>query len=171
MLTNKKTLGFLLILFFSVLLNACLKPETFPIEPQIEFERVEQQDSLALFVITFTDGDGNIGMTDEDTLNPPFNTSDKFHNNLFLEYLEEDINGDWVSVQSPMGEPIAYQFRIPIITPDGKNKGLKGEIEVKLDAPYYNISSHDTVKFKYAIQLFDRDLNASNIVETTVLTK
>ncbi len=144
-------------LFGAVLvLTGCLKPETFPPEPKIAFKSLAQFGDSASLVITFTDGDGDIGLDDTD-LQPPFDTASTYYYNLFLEYAELR-NGEWV--EPPLLLP--FYYRIPRITPAGQNKTLEGEIAVALKPWPINVPPYDTIRF--SVMMVDRALNESNVV-------
>ena len=141
-----------------LLLPACLKTEKFPVEPLIEYKSLEQFGDSASLVISFTDGDGDIGLAPGDTF-PPYDTLPYYYN-LFVEY-EELQNGTWTTVDLLL--PLYY--RIPVITPAGQNKTLEGDIAVAL-APFPTnpVSLFDTVR--YTVKLVHRDLHESNTVIT-----
>lgn len=150
----------LVFLLGAALFQLCKKPEDFPKEPKISFKNFKQNaDSTAQLTITFTDGDGNIGLEKGDTTGK-FSPDSKFHYNLFLEYFEKQ-NGKWVhrKLQPP------FYYRIPPLEPRGSSKALEGEIQVTIEPLYFDpVSPYDTIK--YSIQLADRDLNKSNVAET-----
>ena len=62
-------------------------------------------------------------------------------------------------------------YRIPVLTPTGKNKALKGNISVTIEPSYYNPISPDSDTIKYIITLVDRDFNESNTVESPEITR
>ncbi|MBK9147188.1 MAG: hypothetical protein IPM12_05105 [Flavobacteriales bacterium] len=143
-------------------LIGCKKPEVFPPEPAIEFKSFTQFGDSASLVIAFTDGDGDIGLSDSDN-QPPFDTSSTYYHNLFIEY-DTLENGTWRRVEFTL--PLYY--RVPVITPTGQNKTLEGEIAVALK-PWPLIGyptgwPADTVRF--TITLVDRALHVSNAVES-----
>lgn len=145
------------ILVVGVLFSGCLKTEEFPDEPRIAFKSFEFFGDSASLTITFTDGNGDIGLDDSDTA-PPFDTSSAYYFNFFLEE-SELINGEWNTVT--FAQPIYY--RIPRITPTGQNKTLEGEIAVAIDPfPLFITGDADTVRF--SVELVDRALNRSNRV-------
>ncbi|MFN3341571.1 MAG: hypothetical protein ACK40M_02680 [Flavobacteriales bacterium] len=144
---------------------ACLKPEEYPIEPAIEFLRFERYGDTGVVLINFTDGDGDIGLTETQD-DPPFDTSSIYYHNLFIDYYEK-VNGVFVQGQSiPAGDPIAFNFRVQNITPQGQNKALKGEIRVTLAPSFYNPFSSNSDTIMYKIRLCDRALHMSNEVES-----
>lgn len=144
-----------------VLVSACRERKEFPVEPRIEFISAEVfNDSLSL-TISFTDGDGDVGLDNADSA-PPFDSGSQWHNNLFVEYYQQ-VNGEWTS--PPLLLPLHY--RIPRLTPEGRNKALEGELSVGLAWPVFPMppgSPTDTVKF--SLQLVDRALHLSNVVYT-----
>lgn len=163
----KKEIGLLATGLTALGMTSCLKPETFPAEPEIEFRSFEISGDSARLTIYFTDGDGNVGLRDEDTT-APFDVATGFYNNLFTEYWEKDDQLGWVQGTNNIGKPIEVNFRVPYLTPDGKNKALKGEIEVTFepDVGYFNPFSSESDTIMYKIKLVDRALNISNQVST-----
>jgi hypothetical protein len=149
-------------------LQGCIKRETFPVEPAITYKSFTQfqnanpnlPDSASL-VISFTDGDGDIGLDDSDS-NPPFNTGSDYYHNLFLGY-EELRQGVW----TPVSLALPLRYRIPRITPTGQNKALEGEIAVALSWPIIPDQAIDTVRF--TVRLVDRALRESNQVYTDAI--
>lgn len=119
----------------------------------------------AKIIITFKDCDGDIGLKKTDTIAP-------YDYNFFLRYFEM-VNGVWVGCPSDKKDSCYYSYRIPFLEPEGISKILEGEIGITITPWYYNqfTSLHsDTIKFE--VQIFDRALNGSNIVETPmILTK
>ena len=117
----------------------------------------------SVMVISFTDGDGDIGFNEGDTL-PPYNYNsvdfNKYYYNLLLYYYEK--NDDvWEEVELI----VPYYYRIPYLTPTGQNKSLKGEIEVSISLP---ANRPDSIRFD--IELIDRALHSSNILTSPVFT-
>lgn len=153
----------ILLLILLVLLTSCSKEETFPPEPSIKylsFTRIPLAsgvDDKGVLKIYFTDGDGDIGLTDADTM-PPFDRYSDFYYNFFIKYYEKQKG-----VYVPVELPVSFNSRIPVINPEGKSKALKGEIEIELfiNNPF---SLYDTIMFEAYI--VDRALHASNIVAT-----
>ncbi len=139
--------------------SGCLKTEEFPVEPKVVFKSFEFFGDSASLIISFTDGDGDIGLDPSDT-SSPFDTGSTYYFNLFLEH-QEKIDGEWNDVT--FVEPMHY--RIPRITPTGQNKALEGEIAVAVDPfPLFITGNSDTVR--YSVELVDRELHRSNKVLT-----
>lgn len=135
---------------------SCTKMEEFSAIPSISFKKFSKStvngiDDSVRVAISFTDGDGDIGLKDEETSAP-------YDVNLFITYFELQ-DGKYIPI------PEKSTYRIPYLVPSGKNKALRGDIAVKLSLPpgrdAYNT---DTVHFE--IYMMDRALNKSNIITT-----
>lgn len=148
-----------------IIATGCLKTSEFPVEPVIALNSFEpKSNGAATLVINFTDGDGDIGLNPQDTL-PPFDLSSRYYHNLFIRYYELQ-NGVWTYI--PITNP-PLSYRTPVVTPTGQNKSLDGTITVDLTLYYNPNSSFDTIKLD--VQLVDRALHESNIIETGTLFK
>lgn len=147
------------LLLVAVLASGCLKTEKFPVEPKITFKEFDQFADSASVVITFTDGDGDIGLDQGDTLGS-FAPGSQWYHNLFIDYYKR-VNGAWVLQDFAL--PLYY--RIPVITPTGQNKALEGDIAVALK-PYPVIAGSEGDTIRFNIRLADRALHLSNEVES-----
>lgn len=153
----------LVFFLFAGLFSSCLKKEVYHDVPAIKFVSFTKIpngtaiDDKGKFKISFTDGDGNIGLSDADTM-PPFNLSSQWYYNFFIDYYEKQ-NG----VLKKIILPFTLNSRIPPIEGSGPNKPTKGEIDIEL---YINnpMSTFDTVVFEASI--CDRDLQVSNVVRS-----
>jgi len=138
-------------------LFSCSKPKLYPVEPQISYQGFTlllNQDSITekgVLKFSFTDGDGDIGLTQADTL-PPYDF------NLYITYFEKQ-NGVYKKVDLAS----TLNGRIPILTPEGDVKSIKGDIQ---DTLFINnpLSTFDTIK--YEIYIVDRALHKSNVIQT-----
>ena len=166
----KTKISVLALITTFALLSSCLKPETFPVEPYIEFSSFTAMQDSGEIAITFTDGDGDIGLAAGDTTGS-FKPGKLYHHNLFIEYYEKDDVAGWVRGKDLSGEDIEFLYRVPNLTPNGNNKALKGTIKVVIEPSYFNPISPESDTIKYIIKLVDRDLNESNIVESPVITR
>ncbi|MBL7963053.1 MAG: hypothetical protein JNM31_04325 [Flavobacteriales bacterium] len=138
-----------------LLLSACLKTEEFPIEPRVSFKEFNVVGDSGSVVITFTDGDGDIGLDQGDTL-PPHAPGQTYYHNLFVRY-DKWVEGAWQEVVFAL--PLYY--RVPVVTPTGQNKSLDGEIAVALTPwPISPSFVGDTIRFR--VKLVDRALHVSN---------
>ena len=146
----------MLTLFF-----ACKKRESFSDIPYLEFSHYELKDSVdALGNITklcelhiyFTDGDGDIGLFNDDTIAP-------YDYNLFVNYFEMHNDSlQQINVNPP------YHIRMPNLTPTGQNKSLKVDVKYDVNVTYRN---SDTIKFE--LKLFDRALNESDWASSSLI--
>ena len=167
----------ILVLSFAVsFLASCLKPQSFPAEPNIEFVSFEAQGDSGIIVFSFTDGDGDIGLGQE-VLTPPFDTSSYYYYNLYINYYEM-MNGSWVRGTSdplgnnfPSADSITFSYRLENITPIGQNKALRGEIEIVMEPYFFNTISNHNDSIRYEILLIDRSLNHSNLLETPLIVR
>jgi len=165
---------FIVMLALLTAISSCLKVESFPDEPAIEFLELKTVgDSIAIH-FSFTDGDGNFGLDDGDLLVPPFNTG-IYNKNLIVDYFELQ-NGVWkkFSTTVPSTNPLyistAFNAQVNWIVPEGTNKTQQGEITYHLANPYYvPTSPFDTCR--YSLYIIDRDLNESNTELTTTFIK
>ena len=152
------------IVLFIVLLTlffACKKRESFSDIPYLEFSHYELKDSVdALGNITklcelhiyFTDGDGDIGLFNDDTIAP-------YDYNLFVNYFEMHNDSlKQINVNPP------YHIRMPNLTPTGQNKSLKVDVKYDVNVTYRN---SDSIKFE--LKLFDRTLNESEWVSSPLI--
>lgn len=143
------------------IMSSCVKEKEFPSTPAITFLHYDAYTpDSADCVIAFTDGDGDIGIMEDDATTP---------NDYKLKYLYKDlVTGTFKPYDSDLSTPamdtLFYSYRVPNLTPDGQYKALDGEIRAKLRAaPIYH-PAHTIVKFE--ITLRDRAGNISNKVMT-----
>ena len=166
----------LVLSFFTLGLASCLKPESFPNEPSIEFVDFTALGDSGRLTFNFTDGDGDIGLS-QTQLSPPFDTSSYFYYNLYIHYYEK-MNGSWVRGTAdpggnnfPTADSITFAYRLENITPIGQNTALRGEIQVILEPFYFNVNSNHNDSLKYEFLLIDRSQNISNIIETPIILR
>ena len=158
----------ILIITIIILLSglSCQKIESLPEIPSISFKSFIFKDTTITDILgnevkigeltfDFEDGDGDIGLTQPDSL-----SVDSSNFNMFFTLFSK-TNGEFIEVsEDDLETPLNY--RIPYIKKEGQNKALKGEIQV--DFRYYHTFEYDT--FKYSFYIVDRALHKSNI-ETT----
>lgn len=143
------------------ILAGCLKKEEYPSEPVIElegfstFKNAQGKDSAAVISLSYTDNEGDIGLSQADTVAP---FTGQYYYNCYLEYYELQ-NGVWVKPALV----VPFYYRIPPLL-DGGSQPVKGTVEIRLSAPFFSPSAYDTIKF--SAQLADRALHLSNVVET-----
>jgi hypothetical protein len=151
------------MLAVAVVLSSCLKTEEFPKEPHIEYKSYVQHGDSSELTISFTDGDGDIGLGQGDTL-APYNPGSEWYHNFFVDYYKM-VNGEWVMQDFPL--PLYY--RIPVITPTGQNKALQGDITVEISTLV--LPADTTVDFvRFSIHIADRALHESNTVYSDAIS-
>lgn len=152
-----------------VMLSSCLKQVDYPNRPDIEYlgffpnpNATSKVDSLGYVKFSFTDGDGDLGVDDADTVNYPFRKYDPYHFNLFIRYFERQ-NGVFVLVEPP-DTTLRFNARFRRLTSDGGNGSIQGEMNVGVVG---NISPYDTIR--YEMYIVDRALNHSDTIATEPL--
>ena len=152
---------FLLILLFTGL-TGCVKDVEYPLKPEIEFggfstmRDVSGKDSVGLITISYTDGDGNIGLDSNDKVEP-------YKYNYYLKFMQFK-NKQLVDVL-PQGSTENFNARIPILTPNGRNKNIKGDITRTIQLYFARQAlQSDTIAFEIYIK--DRTLLESNVIQT-----
>lgn len=166
--------GMLLAAGCALLLVSCLKREEFPPQPVIEYtDFIKYGNDSAVFIFQFTDGDGDIGLDERDTLGN-FAPSQPYYYNFIMTFYYKDATGtfqpfDAIDSTPAIMDTLKNGYRIPNITPEGQNKVLDGEIRVKLLGPYIPPQVDDK-NFKFDAFIYDRSLNKSNVISTPELT-
>ena len=149
----------------AVFIFGCGKEEKYPIEPVITFKTISVFDNNN-FTLTlgFTDGDGNIGLEKGDT-SGVFSPDSVFYYNCFISFYRK--NGEQYE---PLNFTPPYYYRIPLLTPDERNKNIKGDIQVNVQGLTVD-GTEDTLLID--VYIADRSLNVSNKVSSTpfVLTR
>jgi hypothetical protein len=156
----------MLFVMSGFLFSACTKHEVYSVIPAIEYKSFEKipsntgADNKAYMTITFTDGDGDIGLNTEDTF-PPYNPGGTYYYNFFIDYYE--LQGDsFVKIDLP----ITNNSRIPYVEPNLAELGIKGEIQIEL---YFNNIMSNADSIKYELFIVDRALHKSNVVMTPAI--
>lgn len=172
-LPNIKYIQIILVLLILVLFSgfSCTDDEVFPIEPIINYNGFVKindgldYDNRGVLEFSYTDGDGDIGLRDSDSIAP-------YDYNLFINYYEMQ-NGEFKQVyityynsETEQYDTISLNARIPMLTPNSVNKAIKGIIQDTLFINNYS-SSFDTVKFECWIM--DRALHESNHIFTPAI--
>jgi hypothetical protein len=150
---------FLIFIVLILTVSACSYQEHYSELPHVAFKQLILKDTIdaldnpvkhATLVFRLTDGDGNIGLTDSDTVAP-------YLSNCYLTQFEY-IDGQAVEVE--LAAP--YNFRIPYVKPQGQNKLLEADILIDLDfSSYSGHYLYDSILFDFYV--YDRSLNQSNI--------
>ena len=146
----KSSLVFALVVFSISLFNSCLKPPKFSETPLIEFvsinsTQVQQMVDSIQMVISFKDGDGDLGSLESDTSTNCFITDHR------------------------TGKPdYTYNYKIPFVSPKGTTKDISGKITINLPG-ITCIPFRITDSVTYKIVIVDRAGNKSNEIQTPVI--
>lgn len=163
------------LLLLALAVSACQKPVEYPIEPKIAYEGftyLMNPDSKfsgeGVISFSYTDGDGDLGLDDADTL-PPFGFNDAHYYNMVVDYLK-CVNGEFVktpllswNAQTQSYDTVSFNARFKRLRDSEEPKAISGTMDYKLTVqnPF---SPNDTVKFE--IRIFDRALHESNVILT-----
>ena len=176
-----KTWNLIGLFFWVLVVVACQKPVEYPIEPKITYEGFSylfNADSTfsgeGVVSFSYTDGDGDLGLDDGDTL-PPFGFHDTHYYNMVVDYLKSE-NGVFVktpllSPHVPIGpddtlvlfDTVTFNARFKRLRDSEEPKAISGTMDYKLTVqnPF---SPNDTIKFE--IRILDRALHESNVIQT-----
>jgi hypothetical protein len=168
----KKNLLFIII--FTTIFTACRKPEIYSDVPEISDGRLEKYEYVlnekdeegVKLIFSFKDGDGDIGLNEEDIF-PPYDDPKNF--NLFIDYYEKQ-NGEFVKIDWELNNngdtvPFMLNARFPRLSKQPK-ESIDGEITHFIPKFYPNTSKSDTMKLVFYI--VDRKLNKSNVLEAGI---
>ena len=169
------------LLFLVLAALSCQKPVEYPIEPKVEYQGFTylfNADSTfsgeGVVSFSYTDGDGDLGLDDSDTLSP-FGFHDAHYYNLVIDYLK-CVNG--VFVKTPLLSPhvptspadtlvlydtVTFNARFKRLRDSEEPKAISGTMEYKLTVQN-PLSPNDTIKFE--IHILDRALHESNTILT-----
>lgn len=170
-------------------LNSCIQAPDYSTTPEIDFKEVKNVYTPGVngnsplneitFVLNFRDGDGDLGLSQDDIKKPPYNQAPQApiplnrnhptnEYNYFIQP-EKFRNGVWTAFQAGIvGE---YDGTFPRLDgTDAKPAPLKGELNYRL--PIYldgNIYSAND-KFRFKLTIVDRALHVSNTVTSSEIT-
>lgn len=169
----------LLIISLLTLLAACQEKVEYPIEPKISYQGLSylmDADSAltgeVLVSIGYTDGDGDLGLDDADTLYP-FGPNDPHYYNMIIDYLKWN-GSQFVEIpllswnqQTQSYDTVGFNARFKRLVFNDEEAAISGTIKYKMWV-YNPLSPDDTVKFK--IHIMDRALHESNSIETEIIS-
>ncbi len=144
----------LLVACTSLLVSGCKKSDEFSDVPLITFKSLTVGkdasgfDEVSHLIISFKDGDGDIGTERYDGV----------PNNFIIKRFEKK-NGAWIA------DTINLNGHLPYLTPEGSNKALKGEIATDIQLPFVPPRTNDTIQ--YLVYIYDRALHQSNSIYTS----
>ncbi|OUJ72594.1 hypothetical protein [Hymenobacter crusticola] len=175
--TPSRMLGLaMLMLFVSLAVSSCITAPDYPDTPEISFKGITQQyfktddgefDSVKV-TITFRDGDGDLGLKNEDT-NPPYQeknldgTPNRFYNNYFLQPQIRQSDGSYQNLNVGYG----YYQRYPYLNTSGRSEPLKGDLTFSYKFFAGTFPKGSNIRFQ--VSIVDRALHESNTVVTDPL--
>ena len=144
--------------------SGCLPDPAYPDEPQLTFVSFDEAVGGGReLVLEFSDGDGDFGLDQADTLAPDFCATCPHHQNLHCEYEAfEDGEWGWIPLDPAQGQ-VPFYYRVPRVEPSGSNPALHGTIAIDMPTWHLNTGA-DSMRFR--ITVWDRSLNPSNEVVT-----
>lgn len=150
-------------LFFAALLVfgtvSCIKKKTYPTVPEIEYKQfVPYEGDTADLVIGFTDGDGDIGASENSTTQ-----------NLFVTYYYKDaVTGKYTAYYSSMlNDTVRTGYIVRSPTDSYKGKPISGEYSIRLQQYRHTTA---VKQLKYVIVMYDNAGNKSNVLTTDEIT-
>lgn len=156
-----------ILLIGLMVLAACFKKKKFSETPAIQFQEFVRHGDSAKIKISFQDGDGDIGLN-ENEVTGPFAPGSKYHYNLYMVYYEKDDVLGWIPGKDFNGDSIVFKNRIrPIYS--GKKKAIEGNLVATVEPLFYNPFSDESDTIKYRIKLIDHALHESEWVESNVI--
>ncbi|ALW86444.1 hypothetical protein AUC43_15940 [Hymenobacter sedentarius] len=178
--------GALLVGLTGAGLNSCINAPNYPIVPEIEFKDLQVgkyrpgNGQLAFdtlkFALNFKDGDGDLGLSDDDIKNAPFNAKSGGHNNrgysfnYFIQPFLKDASGKFVQFVNapPFGFVGEYDGRyLRLDGPDAKPAPLRGVLRYKLPLALDGTAFKPGQVFRFEISIMDRALHESNKITTS----
>ena len=138
----KKTLTILIFTIF--VLAACQEKVEYPIEPKIAYEGmayvIDADSTLTgevVLSISYTDGDGDLGLDDADTLYP-FGPNDPHYYNLIIDYMKWNGSAfvetpllSW-NQQSQSYDTVSFNARFKRLVFYDEVKPISGIIDYKM---------------------------------------
>jgi hypothetical protein len=172
----KKTITILFAILIAM--AACKKKLEYPIEPAITYQGLTylmNADSTLsgeiILSISYTDGDGDLGLDDADTLYP-FGPNDPHYYNLIIDYMKWDGN-DFVETpllnwnqQTQSFDTISFNARFKRLVFNDEEASISGVIDYTMMV-FNPLSPNDTIKFR--AHILDRALHESNTIETDAI--
>lgn len=171
---------FILLFIFGVTLLSCRKFEEFPIEPIIKYENFLLEYNLetgrterGVLIFSYTDGDGDLGLSDED-IYPPYNQGSEYYYNMIINYYEKQY-GTFVEVpllswnpDSAYYDTLTFNSRFPRLLRYINDQPIQGQFNDTLFI-FNPLSDFDTIKF--SAYIIDRALHESNVIETPEIVR
>jgi len=170
--------------------SSCLNAPEYPIEPEIDFKDLQivrvpaSNGNLAIdtlkFAINFRDGDGDLGLSDQDITVAPWNATTGgpnnrgFSYNYFIQpFVKDPVTEQFVRFTTPppfgfVGEYDGRYLRLDAT--DAKPAPLRGELRYKLPLSLDGAIFRAGQVFRFEISIMDRGLHQSNTITTSEVT-
>lgn len=162
---------YFLLLMPSLAFLGCVEIPDYPVAPSISFNAVEFVDgtpsiSYINMTLNFKDGDGDLGLSNEDLQNPPFT---EYIDSAGVQVLNPNSFNIFVYLFKKEGERydslnVNYRGTFPRLRDDNRNGPLEGTLQYRMESFSFFGGENSTAKLKIYIQ--DRKLNKSNVIET-----
>lgn len=165
-------------LFLLMAIAACREPVDYPVEPRISYEGfayLMNADSTfsgkGVLSLSYTDGDGDLGLNASDSLYP-FGNNDPYYYNLIVEYQKYE-NGTFHATPlviwnnaTQRYDTMSFNARFKRLLDTEEPKPISGHIDDTLfiQNPF---SPNDTIRF--AVRIIDRALHESNTIQTEAI--
>ena len=165
--------------------SSCLSPPEYPVTPEIEFRGISIKRSVSNIAtidsvqvtVKFQDGDGDLGLNNNDT-DPPFNRTNAdgslnpYYNNYFFQPQIRKSNGEYqdtiIDVLNPQN---TYDSRFPRLPPDDRTGPKRGTLTFTQSFAAGTFSRFGrVVSIKFRVKIVDRALHESNEVTTEPIT-
>ena len=155
------------LFLFLLSFTSCLTVPEYPETPSISFVSVNFQDQsptdYIYLTVSFKDGNGDLGLSNTDIQNPPFqefindSTRNPNHYNIFPVLFRKN-GSDYDSI------PVSYDGIFPRLREGAEAGPIEGTITYKLGS--FNFFGEDSSIAKIRVYIQDRALNKSNRIET-----
>lgn len=178
-----------------LLFLSCNRDPGFPQQPVISFKSIaflrgdstEQGFSDAIRIsMDFTDGNGDLGFSQGDTL-PPFDSKEVYdstarillqtnenHNNIFVKFLFRNSDGVYKicseTPECPTSDAVLSLFnqRFPDLNPDRQERPISGTLTYDIISSQLRPTFRNRI-IKLEVYIKDRSLNRSNTILTDSL--
>lgn len=172
-------------------LTSCIQAPDYSFTPEIDFKEAKDVFTPGLngnsplneitFVLNFRDGDGDLGLSQDDIKKTPYNQAPQAPIPLGRNHTTNEYNyfiqperwnvasSTWVSFQAGIvGE---YDGTFPRLDgTDAKPAPLKGELNYRLPIYIDGVIYKANDKFRFKLTIVDRALHVSNTVTSTEIT-
>ncbi len=167
-----------IILLSLIALVSCQEKIEYPVEPHVTYQGLTyllDADSTLTGEVTlsigYTDGDGDLGLDDSDTIYP-FGVGDPYYYNLIIDYYTWDGTS---YVETPLlswnpltqnYDTLSFNSRFKRLCHHPDGNAISGTIQYTMSIKN-PLSPDDTVKLK--AHVIDRALHESNVIETEAI--